>query len=211
MSPGADGADVFGRMPWLWQLTPHYISCWAPWQSKERGGKGYPIPLAIGCCDSCTLLPAGNITAGAKATHDQILEWLNLQEAQFARLDGLNATEAARQAAAREHDAASVVRRPPMGGAGAGLGGISALNSAQQVRRSACNTVQCWPRYCAQALRIGPLLCAVGSALWAGTGRDVPGAAAGYACRRIGNERNMHLWHSQPQAVVRGRTCHCRI
>lgn len=79
---------------------------------------------------------AGNITAGAKATHDQILEWLNLQEAQFGRLDGLNATEAAAQAAAREADASVVVRRPPSGGLGssAGLGGISALNSASQVR-----------------------------------------------------------------------------
>ena len=86
------------------------------------------------CNPNWGYLSAGNLTAGAKATHDQILEWLNLQEAQFARLDGLNATEAARQAASREQDAASVVRRPPMGGVGAGLGGISALNSAQQVR-----------------------------------------------------------------------------
>jgi hypothetical protein len=51
-------------------------------------------------------------------------------------LDGLNATEAARQAAEREANASLVVRRPPAGGlgsSGAGLGGISALNSASQV------------------------------------------------------------------------------
>jgi len=131
---------------------------------QKRKGPRYPT-FVSGCCKPGALVAAGNITAGAKATHDQILEWLNLQEAQFARLDGLNATEAARQAAAREQDAASVVRRPPMGGAGAGLGGISALNSAQQARRSVCHTVECQPRYCSQALHIGPFSGATGSAL----------------------------------------------
>ncbi len=38
---------------------------------------------------------AGELTSGAKATHDQILEWLNLQDAQFRRLGaGSNSTDA---------------------------------------------------------------------------------------------------------------------
>jgi hypothetical protein len=35
---------------------------------------------------------SGELTSGAKATHDQILEWLNLQDAQFGRLAGSNDT-----------------------------------------------------------------------------------------------------------------------
>ena len=35
---------------------------------------------------------AGELTSGAKATHDQLLEWLNLQDAQFGRLAGSNGT-----------------------------------------------------------------------------------------------------------------------
>lgn len=38
---------------------------------------------------------AGELTSGAKATHDQILEWLNLQDAQFGRLAGANNTAGA--------------------------------------------------------------------------------------------------------------------
>jgi hypothetical protein len=47
------------------------------------------------CCDLfAPSRTAGELTSGAKATHDQILEWLNLQDAQFGRLAGANDTGA---------------------------------------------------------------------------------------------------------------------
>ena len=46
------------------------------------------------------LNPAGELTSGAKATHDQLLEWLNLQDAQFGRLAGSNGTAAGGNATA---------------------------------------------------------------------------------------------------------------
>lgn len=104
-------------------------------------GSGMPLRLAMGATSVAlvwglaTVSPGkGDLTAGAKATHDQILDWLNLQDAQFARLEGMNATEAAAAAEAKAAAGGQVQRQPMGGGAGGlGVGGILQKSAAQEV------------------------------------------------------------------------------